>query len=74
MMSTLGVFTTLRGVHEYIVGSPMSTSWGYYVYIRECSVHWGDTMSTWCNIVSIIVGCSVPQGDAISTSGNTRVH
>ena len=46
-MSTLGVFCTSGGYHEYIGGcsvhrrDAMSTSGGYHEYIGGCSVHWG---------------------------------
>ena len=47
----------------------MSTSWGYHEYIRGCSVHWGDTMSTSGDIMMHVGGyheytggCSVSWG------------
>ena len=45
VFSTSGVFITSEGYHEYI-GGYHDACGGYHEYIGECSVHWGDTMST----------------------------
>ena len=49
-MSTLGVLGTLRGCHEYILGSDTmsisrcSVHGGYWKHIAGCPVHWRDIM------------------------------
>ena len=50
-MSTLGMFSTSGGYHD--------ERGGYHEYIRGCSVHWRDTMSTSGGYHEYIGGCSV---------------
>ena len=45
IMSTLGVFSTPGGHHEYTRGYQDACG-GYHEYTRGCSVHRRDTMST----------------------------
>ena len=44
-MSTLGVFSTLGGYHEY-TGGYQDACGGYHEYTGGCTVHRRDTMST----------------------------
>ena len=66
MFSTLGVFSTSGGYHEYIRGGSvhrrdtMSTSGGYHEYIGGCSVHRGEG------------GFHDTCGDITSTSGDVQ--
>ena len=61
MFSTLGVFSTSGGYHEYIEG--------YHEYIRGYSVHQGDIMMNVGVYHEYIGGCSVHRRDTMSTLG-----
>ena len=56
-MSTSGDVQYIEGYHD--------ACGGYHEYIRRCSVHQGDTMSTLGDIMST-------SGDIMSTSGDVQ--
>ena len=64
IISTLGLFSTSEGYHEYI-GRYHEYIGGYHEYIGRCSVHRKDTMMHVGGYHEYIVGCSVYQRETM---------
>ena len=70
IMSTLGVFSTSEGYHEYIGGcsvhrrDTISTSGGYLEYVGICSIHRGMFSTPGDFMIHV--------GDIMSTLGDVQ--